>query len=153
MAHFCVLRNRQRKIAFDLAFIGSLVESALPECRSAARAPTSLLSHLDKIEATILSNRVIAKVHSEFFQDPAPTDVITFPYGEILLGAGVVFENAARFRHSPSEEAAICVIHGLLHLGGWNDRDVQDSKDMARKQEQIFKIARRMVCSATHDRN
>jgi ssRNA-specific RNase YbeY (16S rRNA maturation enzyme) len=69
-------------------------------------------------------------VRGEFFHDPAPTDVITFPYGEILIGAGVVSENA-----------------GLLPLAGWNGQTVRDAKDMAQKQEQIFKIARRMVCS------
>jgi len=124
-----------------------MAESALPACRAAARSPGSPLAGLEEVEATILGDREIAKVHSQFFNDPAPTDVITFPYGEILIGAGVVAENAERFGSSPSEEAALCVIHGLLHLAGWDDQTAGDAKDMARKQEQIFKIARRMVCS------
>ena len=119
----------------------------MPACRAAVRSPNSALGQLEEIEATILSNRAIAKVHDEFFHDPAPTDVITFPYGEILIGAGVVSENAARFGSGVSEEAALCVIHGLLHLAGWDDQTVRDAKDMAQKQEQIFKMARRMVCS------
>ena len=147
MAHFCVIRNRQRKVVFDLAFIRDMAESALPACRAAVRSTSSALGRLEEIEATILSNREIAKVHGQFFNDPAPTDVITFPYGEILIGAGVVSENAARFGCGASEEAALCVIHGLLHLAGWDDQTVRDAKDMAQKQEQIFKIARRMVCS------
>ena len=130
-----------------MAFIRDMAESALPACRAAARSPGSALAGLEEIEATILGDREIAKVHGEFFNDPAPTDVITFPYGEILIGAGVVAENAERFGCSASEEAALCVIHGLLHLAGWDDQTEGDAKDMARKQEQIFKIARRMVCS------
>jgi probable rRNA maturation factor len=124
-----------------------MAESALPACRAAVRSTSSALGRLEEIEATILSNRVIAKVHGEFFNDPVPTDVITFPYGEILIGAGVVSENAARFGCGASEEAALCVIHGLLHLAGWDDQTVRDAKDMAQKQEQVFKVARRMVCS------
>lgn len=124
-----------------------MAESALPACRAAVRSTSSALGQLEEIEATILSNRAIAKVHGEFFNDPAPTDVITFPYGEILIGAGVVSENAARFGCDASEEAALCVIHGLLHLAGWDDQTVRDAKDMAQKQEQVFKVARRMVCS------
>jgi probable rRNA maturation factor len=147
VAHFFVIKNRQRKIVFDLGFIRDMAERALPACRAAARTPRSALGRLEEIEATILSNRAIAKVHVEFFNDPAPTDVITFPYGEILIGAGVVSENAARFGCHPSEEAALCIIHGLLHLAGWDDQTVRDAKDMAQKQEQIFKFARRMVCS------
>ena len=56
---------------------------------------------LEEIEATIVSNRAIARVHRTFFNDPAPTDVITFPDGEILIGAGVVAGNAARFGNTP----------------------------------------------------
>jgi probable rRNA maturation factor len=105
------------------------------------------LAGLEQIEATIASDRAIARVHRTFFNNPAPTDVITFPDGEILIGAGVVAENATRFGNTPSEEAALCLIHGLLHLGGWDDQTVRGAKDMRRKQEQIFKMARRVVCS------
>ena len=108
------------------------------------RAP---LAGLEEIEATIVSDRAIAKVHRTFFNDPAPTDVITFPDGEILIGAGVVADNAARFGNTPNEEAALCLIHGLLHLAGWDDQTAREAKDMRRKQEQIFKMARRVVCS------
>jgi probable rRNA maturation factor len=94
-----------------------------------------------------VSDRVIAKVHWRFFNDPAPTDVITFQDGEILIGAGMVAGNAARFGNTPSEEAALCLIHGLLHLAGWDDQTARETKDMRRKQEQIFKMARRVVCS------
>jgi probable rRNA maturation factor len=106
---------------------------------------------LEQIEATILSNRAIAKIHREFLKAGGPTDVITFPYGEILIGAGIVSENAERFGHTATEEAALCVIHGLLHLAGWHDQTAPEAKLMAEKQEQIFKTARRMVCSRTHE--
>jgi probable rRNA maturation factor len=147
MALSCVIRNRQRKVAFDLGFIREIALRAMPACAAAVRSPDSALERLEEIEATILSNRAISKVHGEFFHDPAPTDVITFPYGEILIGAGVVSENAARFGYGASEEAALCIIHGLLHLAGWNDQTAREAKDMAQKQEQIFKMARGMVCS------
>jgi probable rRNA maturation factor len=142
-----VVRNRQRKVAFDLTLIRAIMEVALPACRAVIRSPEVPLDRLAEIEATILSNRSIARLHRDFFHDPEPTDVITFPYGEILIGAGVVSENAARFGNSASEEAALCMIHGILHLAGWDDQTARKAKDMARKQEQIFKIARRMVCS------
>ena len=111
------------------------------------RSDGAPLIELDEIEATIVSNRAIARVHRTFFNDPTPTDVITFPNGEILIGAGVVADNAARFGNTPNEEAALCLIHGLLHLAGWDDQTDRDAKDMRRKQEQIFKMARRVVCS------
>ena len=147
MAVLCVIRDRQRKVAFDLAFIRAMAESALPACRAAVRSPDSDLEGLEVIEATILSDHAISKVHGEFLHDSTPTDVITFPSGEILIGAGVVSENAARFGYGASEEASLCIIHGLLHLAGWDDRTAREAKDMARKHEQIFKMARGVVCS------
>jgi probable rRNA maturation factor len=153
VAQSCLVRNRQRGVAVDLALIRAILERALPVCRTASRSPDSPLNCLDRIEATIISNRAIARVHREFFDDPRPTDVITFPCGEILIGAGVVLENAKRFGHSPTAEAALCVIHGLLHLADWDDQRVEDAKLMARKQEQIFKTAHRMVCCATHEKD
>lgn len=112
---------------------------------AAVRADSAPLSHLREVEAAILSDRAIARVHDEFFSDPTPTDVITFHHGEILIGAGVVAENGLRYGHTADEEAALCYIHGLLHLAGWDDREDDEAKEMARMQEQIFKYARRMV--------
>jgi probable rRNA maturation factor len=142
-----VICNLQRKVRFDLSFIRAIAEAALPACQSTLKSRAAPLGRLKEIEATIVGDAAITKVHRDFFDDPTPTDVITFPYGEILIGAGVVSENAARFGNTPSEEAALCVVHGLLHLAGWSDLTAGTAKDMARKQEQVFKIARRVVCS------
>ena len=130
-----------------MTFVRSMAECALPACLRTMRSDGAPLIELDEIEATIVSNRAIARVHRTFFNDPTPTDVITFPDGEILIGAGVVAANAARFGNTPNEEAALCLIHGLLHLAGWDDQTDHDAKDMRRKQEQIFKMAHRVVCS------
>lgn len=130
-----------------MTFVRSMAECALPACLRTMRSDGAPLIELDEIEATIVSNRAIARVHRTFFNDPTPTDVITFPNGEILIGAGVVAGNAARFGNTPNEEAALCLIHGLLHLAGWDDQTDHDAKDMRRKQEQIFKMAHRVVCS------
>ncbi len=147
VAGLVVVRNRQRRVRFNVTFVRSMAECALPACLRTMRSDGAPLIELDEIEATIVSNRAIARVHRTFFNDPTPTDVITFPNGEILIGAGVVAGNAARFGNTPNEEAALCLIHGLLHLAGWDDQTDHDAKDMRRKQEQIFKMAHRVVCS------
>jgi len=137
--------SRQRTCRFDLSFIAGMGKAAYPACLKSVFSSSAPLCRLTLIEATILSDRKIAAVHHEFFDDPTPTDVITFHHGEILIGAGVVTENARRFARTPDEEAALCLIHGLLHLAGWDDLTSADAKKMARRQEQIFKLARRMV--------
>jgi len=139
------ISNRQRGVSFDRPFIARMAQAAHPLCLAACHADTVPLARLTVIEATILSDGKIARVHREFFDDPSPTDVITFQHGEILLGAGVVAANAKRFGRSANEEAGLCVIHGLLHLAGWDDLTAADAKKMAARQEQIFKLARRML--------
>ena len=64
------------------------------------------------------------------------------PGGRLVLDLN---ENAARYGHSPDHEAALCVIHGMLHLAGWDDLTARDAKQMAKLQEQIFKTARKMI--------
>lgn len=140
-----VITNRQRAVALDIAFIRRVVDAAKAACAAAIKSKLEPLGGLEAVEATIVSDKTIARVHGDFFDDPTPTDVITFQHGEILIGASTVADNARRYGHSASEEAALCVIHGLLHLGGWNDLTATDVKQMARKQEQIFKMARQMV--------
>lgn len=145
MAISLVIGNRQRAVSLDLPFIRRVATAAVPGCLGALRSPDAPLARLAEVDAVIVSDKAIARVHGAFFQDPTPTDVITFHHGEILLGAGVIAENAGRFGLEPSEEAALCVIHGMLHLAGWDDLTARDAKHMARKQEQIFKAALRMV--------
>lgn len=123
-----------------MPWIQGVVLSALPDCLAAA-LPRSPLPTLTTIEASLISDKTIASVHNEFFQDPTPTDVITFDHGEILVGAGVVATQAPEFAHTPSEEAALCIIHGMLHLGGWKDKTRKDAKAMAKTQIRIFRRA------------
>jgi probable rRNA maturation factor len=147
MAQALVIFNRQRKAAFDLPLVRAVAKKALPACRAEIRSSGAALAWLESIEITIVGDGAIAKIHDQFFGSPEPTDVITFPHGEILIGAGVVSRNAVRFGHSASEEASLCIVHGLLHLAGWSDQTEGQAKEMSLKQEQIFKTARRMVCS------
>lgn len=139
------IANRQRRFPFDARFVARMAESAFPACLAVCLSKSAPLHGLSVIEAVLLSDKKIAAVHKEFFGDSAPTDVITFHHGEILLGAGVITENARQYGRTSGEEAALCVIHGMLHLAGWNDLNARDAKKMARQQEQIFKTARRVV--------
>ncbi len=81
-----VITNRQRAVALNLALIRRIAESARGDCVLAVKSGREPLARLREVEATIVSDRSIARVHGQFFNDPTPTDVITFQHGEILLG-------------------------------------------------------------------
>ena len=99
-----------------------------------------------EVEITLLGEAAIAKVHGEFLDDSKPTDVITFEHGEILIGVPIAAANARKFRHPADHEVALCAIHGLLHLLGYDDLTEKERVVMHARQEEILREALRSTC-------
>lgn len=136
--------NRQRAVRLDLPKIRRIVVAALPMCVKKPRKKESVLPA--EVEITLLGEAAIARVHGEFMGDPAPTDVITFEHGEILIGVPIAALNARKFRHPVDHEVALCAIHGLLHLLGYDDLTEKERVIMHARQEEILKEALRQSC-------
>ena len=115
-----------------------LVATALPDCLALAKKNNAELASLPAVEITILGARAMAKVHRDFLGIPGATDVITFPYGEILVCAPVAAERAREFGHDATTELALYAIHGLLHLSGLDDTTPALAQRMAATQERIL---------------
>jgi len=133
--------NRQRAVKVDLPKIQRIVGVALPLCVGKPRKKGLTLP--SEVEITLLGEAAIAKVHGEFLEDPTPTDVITFEHGEILIGVPIAAANAKKFRHPADCEVALCAIHGLLHLLGYDDLTEKERVIMHARQEEILKAALR----------
>ena len=86
---------------------------------------------------SFLGDRAMAGVHRRFLGLPGPTDVITFPHGEILIGVGEARRNARRFREPVGREVFRYLVHGLLHLQGFLDGEPRQADAMHRAQERI----------------
>ena len=109
-----------------------LLEAALP------RLPRPFSPDLAKIEVVLVDRATMARVHADFLGDPAETDVITFPYGEIVVCPAVAREQGARFGLEVGHEVLLYAIHGLLHLAGYDDRTEKEAREMARIQRRIL---------------
>ena len=103
------------------------------------------LPDMKLVECTVVGRRRMAQVHREFLNVSGPTDVITFPYGEILICAPVAESRAAEFGHDVTAELALYFIHGLLHLAGHDDVEADSAQRMAEEQERILKAASVLV--------
>ncbi|MES2738658.1 MAG: rRNA maturation RNase YbeY [Verrucomicrobiota bacterium] len=132
------LYNRQKTHRPDLSWLRRIVKAALPHCLAAAKSPEAPLHELEEIEFTIVSDEEIAVVHAEFLDDPTPTDVITFHHGEILVSADTALRQGSDHGQPLNQELALYMIHGLMHLGGWDDHDTQEAAEMTRQQEAIL---------------
>jgi probable rRNA maturation factor len=139
------ITNRQRAVRFDLPRVRQLAASALPDCLTTPGPGHAPLPRLEGVSVAILSNAAIDRVHREFMGLQGPTDVITFPYGEILIGAGMARDNARAYGQSTTDEIALCIIHGLLHLNGYDDRDARSARIMRARQAQVLNTARQCV--------
>jgi probable rRNA maturation factor len=132
------LYNRQRQHKPNLPWLRKVVKAALPLCVVEAKSPDAPLISLEEIEFTIISDEDISRVHAEFLDDPTPTDVITFHHGEILVSADTAIRQGSEHGQQLDQELALYLIHGLMHLGGWDDHEESEAKEMAQKQEAIL---------------
>ena len=86
--------------------------------------------------------RTIARVHREFMGLPEATDVITFHHGELLVSADMAQARAAELGHSLEEELALYIVHGLLHLKGFDDASRGDAARMRKVQHRLWMACR-----------
>tara|TARA_Y100001936_G_scaffold236659_1_gene266324 strand:- start:6550 stop:6984 length:435 start_codon:yes stop_codon:yes gene_type:complete len=89
----------------------------------------------------------------KYFNKDQYTDVIAFNLeqenhlidGEIYISMDRVIENAARFSCSINDELKRIMIHGLLHLMGYQDKHKHDKEKMTELENQYIKIDSRSV--------
>lgn len=139
------LFNRQKAQRIPIPWLRRIAKTALPACLKAAKpGPGALLRDLPEVEITFVSDADIALVHGEFLGDATPTDVITFHHGEILISTETAARQAKDHRQTLEHELALYLVHGLLHLAGWQDHEPQEAAVMARIQEEILREAAAM---------
>jgi probable rRNA maturation factor len=101
--------------------------------------PRSLPAGLKEIELVLVDRATMARVHGDFLGDATETDVITFPYGEILICPAVARERAPDHGLKTEEEVLLYGLHGLLHLAGYDDVTPKAARTMAGAQEKLLK--------------
>ena len=139
------LQNRQRSVPVRLPWLRRLASLALEKCREDSADGRFALRGLAEVEVAIVSDRVIADVHRRFMNIPGATDVITFDHGEIVVSAQTAASQAGQFGHTVDQELALYIIHGLLHLNGYDDRSEGDAIRMRRAQDRILQACLRQL--------
>ena len=101
-----------------------------------------------KVSFVFCDNRFIVKLNKKYFGLKNPTDVISFPIedepGEYLGEAVISVEEAVlagqRQGCDWEKELILYVIHGVLHLLGYDDIKLLDRKVMNNKQVKLFTL-------------
>lgn len=147
-----VVLNRQRGCAVDLPFLRAAASLALGLCAQQKGEGTAVLMDLEEVVVTCVSDKRIDKVHREFMGIQGATDVITFQHGDILVSVDTAARAASEHGHGLNEELLMYIVHGFLHLNGYDDADEVERAAMHSVQDRVWaevlgQVSRRLAVS------
>lgn len=97
-----------------------------------------------EISLAFVDNETIHRLNMRYLKHDEPTDVLSFPLsdpgakklaGELVIGTEVAKAEAAERGHDVHAELALYVIHGLLHLCGYDDQTDEGAAEMRRREK------------------
>ncbi|MBI3602141.1 MAG: rRNA maturation RNase YbeY [Candidatus Omnitrophica bacterium] len=91
-----------------------------------------------EISVCFVGTRRMRRFNKKYLGHDEATDVLTFDFGEMMICPKVAAANAKRFKTSTEYELILYVIHGLLHLAGYDDRKPGDIKRMRAKEKKLL---------------
>jgi probable rRNA maturation factor len=98
-----------------------------------------------KISVVCVSDSVSRRMNRRYLRHDYATDVISFPLGEGDVIEGELYVNldrvrvqARRYGVSRAHELARLVIHGTLHLMGYDDRTANGRKRMRVREDDVL---------------
>ena len=107
----------------------------------------NILNDKDQNTATIsiilTNDKKLLQLKNQYFQQDVLTDVITFNLeedgdpidGEIYISLNRVSENAKEFKQDTDRELKRVIIHGCLHLLGYDDQTSEGKKTMTHMED------------------
>ena len=135
------VHNIQDDLSINLASVKAVVEA--------------LVDFLQIVTPEIIFNFVskekISELHKKYFNDPSPTDCITFPIdqngvdsdgdilGEVFICPMLAMEYAKENKEDPYCETTLYLIHALLHLLGYEDTEEGPRIQMQQKENECQK--------------
>lgn len=115
------------------------------------------ISEEAEVSVTFVTNEEIQQINKEYRGIDRPTDVISFALeeqgeeeieikgidmprilGDIIISVEKVKEQAEEYGHSFERELGFLLVHGFLHLLGYDHMNEADEKRMFSRQEEIL---------------
>jgi probable rRNA maturation factor len=102
-----------------------------------------------QVNVLITTDSAMRSLNSQFRGKNKATDVLSFPplsakrnqarvAGELAISAEIAAQNALALGHSPAAEVKVLVLHGILHLAGYDHE--RDNGSMARKEAKLRRV-------------
>ncbi len=99
------------------------------------------------VDIAVVDKKEMAAMNRKYLQHIGPTDVLSFDLSDnltlgivaqlVVCGDVAVTEAKAR-GHSPARELMLYVVHGLLHMMGYEDSSVRGAAKMHAREEELL---------------
>ncbi|OGU73646.1 MAG: rRNA maturation RNase YbeY [Ignavibacteria bacterium RBG_16_34_14] len=98
------------------------------------------------IQINFVNSKEIMRINKEYLDHNYSTDIVTFDYsesqknleGEIYISFDDAASNAKKYKEKLKEEIMRLVIHGFLHLLGFNDQSKKERIVMKKRENQLY---------------
>ncbi|CUI16454.1 conserved hypothetical protein [Candidatus Protochlamydia naegleriophila] len=128
--------DQQESLKFSLDQLDPLVEQVLQEENRTC----------DEVSVYFVDTPTISNLHLEYFDDGSTTDCISFPLdeeddspyrvlGDVFICPETAIHYAQAHNLDPYEEATLYLVHGLLHLMGYDDIEEEDQREMRQAEQ------------------
>lgn len=109
---------------------------------------TSNESQVEEVNYIFCSDEYLLGINKQYLNHDTYTDIITFDNSseessvecDIYISVDRVRENATEFNISFNKELHRVMIHGILHLLGWEDKSIDDKKRMREKEDACLSL-------------
>jgi probable rRNA maturation factor len=117
------VHNKQKSLPISSSIVKKIVLAVI----------TLEKQNCDEVSIYFVDTEEICALHEEFFNDASVTDCISFPMdeqefeggykilGEVFVCPQTAYDYAQKYKKEPQEECILYIVHGLLHLMGYND--------------------------------
>lgn len=134
-----MILNRQKRVRVALPPLEKFARRVRRELRLNGR----------EVAICLVSEAEMARLNKAYRGKPGPTDVLSFPVnvaaafrrasskslGDIAIAPGVARRNAQRYGRTLPDELRILILHGVLHLMGYDHET--DSGQMERRERNL----------------
>lgn len=96
-----------------------------------------------EVSIALVDDQSIKKLNQKYRDLNQPTDVLSFPLddellGDIIISVETAYRQAEEYGHSFQREMSYLLTHGLLHILGYEHKNPGDKKQMRQKEERIL---------------
>lgn len=136
-----------RSLEFSHQVAGLKVEgkSLVDRLRRMDQSPYSIPP--GDLSLAFVDDHTLCGLHQAFLNDPTPTDVMTFPGNTASGHAGEIVISVERARaiaplhgQTFNEEVYLYIVHGWLHLAGWNDSLPAEQGQMRMEEQELLRF-------------